>query len=119
MDYRSEIIMQARGGSADFEDVPTIAAGSFTDTYFSADLPLPAELTAGISYKASDKWLFAFEYNYTKWNVYKSLDVDFDNALPTSINPRNYKNIYLKKLKEFHRVMYLKVLLYFLNILNF
>lgn len=93
MDYRSEIIMQARGGSADFEDVPTIAAGSFTDTYFSADLPLPAEFTTGISYKASDKWLFAFDYNYTKWSVYKSLDVDFDNALPTSINPRNYKDV--------------------------
>jgi long-chain fatty acid transport protein len=24
--------------------------------------------------------------------VYKSLDVDFDNAIPTSFNPRNYKN---------------------------
>ena len=93
MDYRSEIIMKARGGSADFEDVPTIAAGSFTDTYFSADLPLPAEFTTGISYKASDKWLFAFDYNYTKWSVYKSLDVDFDSALPTSVNPRNYKDV--------------------------
>ena len=93
MDYRSEIIMKARGGSADFEDVPTIAAGSFTDTYFSADLPLPAEFTTGISYKASDKWLFAFDYNYTKWSVYKSLDVDFDSALPTSANPRNYKDV--------------------------
>ena len=93
MDYRSEIIMKARGGSADFEDVPTIAAGSFTDTYFSADLPLPAEFTTGISYKPSDKWLFAFDYNYTKWSVYKSLDVDFDSALPTSVNPRNYKDV--------------------------
>ena len=93
MDYRSEIIMEARGGSAEFADVPTIAAASFTNTTFSADLPLPAELTAGISYKPSDKWLFAFDYNYTKWSVYKSLDVDFDNALPTSINPRNYKDV--------------------------
>lgn len=92
MDYRSEIIMEARGGDATFADVPAIAATSFTNTTFSADLPLPAELTAGVSYKPSDKWLFAFDYNYTKWDVYKSLDVDFDNALPTSINPRNYKN---------------------------
>ena len=92
LDYRSEIIMEARGGSADFADVPAIASGSFTNTTFSADLPLPAELTAGISYKPTEKWLFAFDYNYTKWNVYKSLDVDFDNTLPTSINPRNYKN---------------------------
>jgi long-chain fatty acid transport protein len=91
-DYRSEIIMEARGGDATFSDVPAIAAGTFTNTTFSADLPLPAELTAGISYKPSDKWLFAFDYNYTKWDVYESLDVDFDNAIPTSINPRNYKN---------------------------
>lgn len=92
MDYRSEIIMEARGGSATFSDVPSIASGTFTNTTFNADLPLPAELTAGISYKPCDKWLFAFDYNYTKWDVYESLDVDFDNALPTSINPRNYKN---------------------------
>lgn len=92
MDYRSEIIMEARGGEATFTDVPAIASGTFTNTTFSADLPLPAELTAGISYKPSDKWLFAFDYNYTKWDVYESLDVDFDNTLPTSINPRNYKN---------------------------
>lgn len=92
MDYRSEIIMEARGGDATFADVPAIASGSFTNTTFSADLPLPAELTAGISYRPTDKWLLAFDYNYTKWDVYKSLDVDFDNTLPTSINPRNYKN---------------------------
>ena len=92
MNYRSEIIMEARGGSATFADVPAIAAGSFTNTTFSADLPLPAEMTAGISYKPSDKWLFAFDYNYAKWSVYKSLDVDFDNTLPTSVNPRNYKD---------------------------
>ena len=92
VDYRSEIIMEARGGEATFADVPAIASASFTNTTFSADLPLPAELTAGVSYKPSEKWLFAFDYNYTKWDVYKSLDVDFDNALPTSINPRNYQN---------------------------
>jgi long-chain fatty acid transport protein len=92
VDYRSEIIMEARGGEAIFADVPAIASASFTNTTFSADLPLPAELTAGVSYKPSEKWLFAFDYNYTKWDVYKSLDVDFDNALPTSINPRNYQN---------------------------
>ena len=93
MDYRSEIIMEARGGSATFADVPTIAAASFTNTTFSADLPLPAEFTTGISYKASDKWLFAFDYNYTKWSVYQSLDVQFNNGLPTSVNPRNYKDV--------------------------
>lgn len=92
LDYRSEIIMEARGGSAEFDDVPGFAAATFTNTTFDADLPLPAEITAGISYQATDKWLFAFDYNHTKWGVYKSLDVDFGNTVPTSVNPRNYKD---------------------------
>ena len=91
MDYRSEIIMEARGGSADFEDVPTIAAGSFTDTYFSADLPLPAEFTTGISYKASDKWLFAFDYIFTKWSAYKALDITIYNDNPTPVVSKSKK----------------------------
>lgn len=92
VDYRSEIIMEARGGSAEFADVPSFAAATFTNTTFDADLPLPAEITAGISYQVTDKWLFAFDYNHTKWGVYKSLDVDFANTVPTSVNPRNYKD---------------------------
>jgi len=53
---------------------------------------LPGELTTGLSYQVTDKWLVAFDYNYTLWSAYKSLDVDFHNSLPTSVNPRNYKN---------------------------
>ena len=92
LDYRSEIIMEARGGSAEFADVPDFAKPTFTNTTFDADLPLPAEITAGISYQVTEKWLFAFDYNHTKWGVYKSLDVDFANSVPTSVNPRNYKD---------------------------
>jgi long-chain fatty acid transport protein len=90
--YRSEIIMKARGGSASFKDVPAFAT-TLTDTQFDADLPLPAEITAGISYKPSDKWLFAFDWNHTKWSAYKSLDVTFANGLTPSINPRNYADV--------------------------
>ena len=95
MDYRSEIIMEARGGDATFSDVPAFADASPTlqpNTTFDADLPLPAEITAGISYKPSDKWLFAFDFNHTKWSVYESLDVKFANNPVASINPRKYKD---------------------------
>ncbi|WMW77609.1 outer membrane protein transport protein [Flavobacterium sp. 20NA77.7] len=90
-DYRSEIIMEARGGAATFNDVPGFATAQLANTTFDADLPLPAEITAGISYKASDKWLFAFDYNHTKWSVYKALTVNFANG-NVSNNPRNYKD---------------------------
>ena len=53
---------------------------------------MPAEITAGISYKPSDKWLFAFDFNHTKWSVYESLDVKFANNPNASINPRKYKD---------------------------
>lgn len=94
LNYRSEIIMEARDGSATFSDYPDYAAPLLGQpTTFNADLPLPAELTTGLSVQLTDKWLVAFDYNYTMWSVYKSLDVDFANpAITDSNNPRNYKN---------------------------
>lgn len=92
MNYRSEIIMEARDGDASFSDVPDFAESLLTDTTFDADLPLPAELTVGLSYQVTDKWLVAFDYNRAMWSAYQSLDVKFNNGLPTSVNPRNYKD---------------------------
>ncbi|WP_313806550.1 OmpP1/FadL family transporter [Flavobacterium sp.] len=90
--YRSEIIMEARGGNADFSNVPVLLqqAAGLTDTQFDADLPLPAEITAGLSYNITDKWMIAFDYNRTLWRAYDALVVDFANSAPTSNNPRNY-----------------------------
>lgn len=91
--YRSEIMMDAEDGEADFQNIPNSPAVPFQDTTFDATLPLPAELTAGISYQFDEKWLFAFDYNLVFWGVYESLDVDFgDPNIPDSNNPRNYKD---------------------------
>lgn len=94
LNYRSEIIMEARDGDAIFsDDIPAFAQPGFQNTTFDADLPLPAEVTAGISVQLTSKWLVAFDYNYTVWSAYKALDVDFaDPNIPDSNNPRNYKN---------------------------
>lgn len=93
MNYRSEIIMEARGGDADFNDVPGFVANDprFQDQKFDADLPLPAEFTAGLSVQITDKWMVAFDVNHTMWSTYKALDVKFSNGTE-SINPRNYKD---------------------------
>ena len=92
VNYRSEITMEARNGDATFNDVPAFAQGTYSNTRFNADLPLPAELTAGFSVELTDKWLVAFDYNMTFWHVYDNLTVDFQNSIPTSVNPRNYKD---------------------------
>ncbi|QYA24324.1 transporter [Gramella sp. MT6] len=93
VNYRSEILVEAEGGDADFENIPNSPLTPFSDTQFDATLPLPAELTIGASYQLNDQWLFAFDYNRTFWDVYESLDVDFANPnIPDSRNPRNYKD---------------------------
>ncbi|HET8809040.1 MAG TPA: outer membrane protein transport protein [Flavobacteriaceae bacterium] len=96
VNYRSEIILEAEDGKATFSDVPDspLVPISNGETTFSASLPMPAELTIGLSYTFKEKWLFAFDYNRTYWSVYESLDIDFANTPenPDSVNPRNYKN---------------------------
>lgn len=91
--YRSEITMEARDGDATYADVPAFAAvnPALQNSTFNADLPLPAEVTTGISYQVTDKWLVAFDYNYALWSAYKELRVEIANGT-TSINPRNYQN---------------------------
>ncbi|MHC5308781.1 OmpP1/FadL family transporter [Myroides sp. LJL116] len=93
MNYRSEIKMKAKNGTATFYDVPSFAQALFKDGKITAEMPLPAELTVGASYEWN-KWLFAFDYNRAFWNVYKSLTIDFVDspAIGTSVNPRNYKD---------------------------
>ncbi|RZJ59188.1 MAG: transporter [Flavobacterium sp.] len=103
VNYRSEIIMEARDGEAKFNDVPAFLASNpdpdatvLGNTKFNADLPLPAELTAGVSYEVNDKLLFAFDYNRAMWHAYDALVVDFKQTptsnVPQSVNPRNYKD---------------------------
>lgn len=94
--YRTEIDLEARNESADFDNIPVSLQSSFPDTTFDADLVLPAELTIGLAYKYSDQTTLAFDINRTFWSAYEELTVEFDNAAGTSVNPRNYKdaNIY-------------------------
>lgn len=89
VNYRSEIIMEARGGDATFNDVPAFAQGTYSNTTFDADLPLPAELTAGLSFNVTKKWMLAFDYNRTMWSAYDNLNIKFASGASSS-NPRNY-----------------------------
>ncbi|WP_224483945.1 OmpP1/FadL family transporter [Robertkochia aurantiaca] len=91
VNYRSEIIVDAEEGEADFRNIPSNLQGQFSDGTFNASLPLPAELTFGASYQVNEKWLLAVDINRVFWDVYQSLDVEFSNGL-VSENPRNYKN---------------------------
>ncbi len=90
--YRSLINIESTDGQATFRNFPNSNLSPFQDgtSGFTATLPLPAELTVGISYKW-DKLLLAADYNRAFWSEYKSLDLVFENGVQ-SINPRNYKD---------------------------
>lgn len=90
--YRSEIILNADDGQATFQNIPNSPLTPFEDSPIRAGLPMPAEITIGVSYDYKE-WTFAFDYNRTFWNAYSSLDIEFANPnIPDSRNARNYKN---------------------------
>ena len=104
LSYRSKVDMKARGGSADFQNVPASLQAAFADTTFDADLVLPAELTLGVSFMAGHATTIAFDINRTYWSAYKSLDITFYNSIGTSVNPRNYQNANIYRLGIQHVV---------------
>jgi long-chain fatty acid transport protein len=90
--YRSKVIVKAENGDADFQNVSPNLPNDLSDGSFNAELPLPAEITLGLSYKFSKKFLFAFDYNFAKWSEYEALVVEFDNDANISTSPRDYKD---------------------------
>lgn len=104
VNYRSEVTLEARNESADFENIPSSLQSTFPDTEFDADLILPAELTLGLSYEISDSTTLAFDINRTFWSAYEDLTVEFDNDAGTSVNLRNYKDASIFRIGVQHQL---------------
>jgi len=92
LNYRSKIVLDAKYGRADFYNVPEFLESTLKPAIFSAELPMPAELGIGFSFKPANKLLVAVDYNYTYWSAYEELRIDFKNDLPTSVAIKNYHN---------------------------
>ncbi len=108
VDYRSKMTMKIEDGDAKFSDIPQALAGSFPASgNFSAELPLPANLDAGIAWDISEKFTLAAEVNYIFWSAYDSLIIDFkvnNELLADSRNPRSYKNSLIPRLGGEYRI---------------
>ncbi|MDH5388343.1 MAG: outer membrane protein transport protein [Gammaproteobacteria bacterium] len=96
--YRSKVVLNARDESADFANIPASLQAAYFDTTFNADLVLPAELTVGVSYNLNSDLVLALDINRTYWSAYENLDVQFNNAAGTSLNPRNYNDANIVRL---------------------
>jgi long-chain fatty acid transport protein len=100
--YRSKVEMEVKEGEADFStpSAPPIAS-RFPDTKFDALLPLPANITFGLGFKASDKLTLAADIQRVQWSAYKYLRFDYEtqvNGADFTESPRNYQDSYAYRL---------------------
>lgn len=82
--YRSPIDMEAKDGTVSFDISPALYPSLGLDASgkdsFKATLPLVDEYTIGVTYKVTPKWLLSGDFNYSGWDRYNSLTLDFANA---------------------------------------
>ncbi len=102
--YRSPIDMEAENGVASFNISPALYPNVGLDASgkdsFKATLPLVDEYTVGVTYKITPKWMISGDFNYSGWERYNQLTLDFANAPignqpndPTVlVSPKNFKS---------------------------
>ncbi len=101
--YRSPVNMKAENGTATFNVsqaiYPLLGLNANGQDKFTATLPLAEEYTLGATYKITPSWKISAEMNYTGWEKYEKLTLDFENAPagnqtdPTVlVNPKNFHN---------------------------
>ncbi len=100
LDYRSQVNVKVKDGTADFT-VPASVASFFPTTTFSTQLKLPSTLTLGVAYSFIPKLKVALDINYIGWKSYDSLIIDFaqntDN-LKDIHSARVYQNVFIVRL---------------------
>ena len=102
--YRSPIDMEAENGVVSFDISPALYPNLGLDATgkdsFKATLPLVDEYTVGVTYKLTPKWIVSGDFNYSGWDRYNQLTLDFANAPignqpndPTVlVSPKNFKS---------------------------
>ena len=102
--YRSPIDMEAKKGVVSFDVssalYPALGLDASGKDAFTATLPLVDEYTIGVTYKVTPKWLISGDFNYSGWDQYNRLKLDFANAPignqpddPTVlVSPKNFKS---------------------------
>ncbi len=71
------------------DPISPIAIPDLEQENFVAELPLPANLNTGISFRPIPKLLLAFDWQMVFWNAYDELTLEFDN-LGKQVSQKNY-----------------------------
>ena len=117
LSYRSKLLMKVEEGEAMvdyaslqveqlFGALSKVTGGKVTipplnEGTFKAELPLPSNLSFGVSYRPTERWDVAFDLQYVGWYAYDSLNVVFT---PNVLNgytikaEKNYKNTVIARI---------------------
>lgn len=116
LSYRSQIKMKVTAGDAQINYasseiqallktlgnmVPSYAIPPMDQGTFAAELPLPSNLTLGVSYTPNDRWLVALDLQRVGWKAYDQLAVSFNEKaleIDDIVSPKNYKNTMIYRL---------------------
>lgn len=86
LNWRSKQMMKVKKGEASVlyavdgpvKQMLQQSLDNINNTNFSAEMPMPQILQAGVTYKPSRKLTLAFDAQFTGWRTYKSLNIGFD-----------------------------------------
>lgn len=102
VNYRSQMTMKVKAGDVKLryaneaiEQILQSQIGVLNGGQFTAKMPCAAVYSAGVSYKPIKGLIVAFDAQFTQWNAYKSLDIEFLNDNLNRFNQyieKNYKN---------------------------
>ncbi|AMM50795.1 long-chain fatty acid transport protein, outer membrane protein [Rufibacter sp. DG15C] len=100
--YRSKVDAKVEDGDIILQ-IPDAAPvrAQFKGDKFNATLPLPANLTLGLGYKATDKLTLALDVQRVEWSAYESLRFDFNDVIggqTSSEAQRQYEDSYIYRL---------------------
>lgn len=109
--FRSKVNLKVKAGTAEMqyagEDIktlvqtvnamlPTPVVPPLEEGTFQAEMPLPANLNIGVTYKPNDRLLLSAEAQAVFWKAYKELNIHFNEAalkIEDIYARKNYKNV--------------------------
>lgn len=109
--FRSKVNLKVKAGTAEMqyagEDIkalvqtvnamlPTPVVPPLEEGTFQAEMPLPANLNIGVTYKPNDRLLLSAEAQAVFWKAYKELNIHFNESalkIEDIYAQKNYKNV--------------------------
>jgi len=88
--YRSEIKVNVDGRGKFNPQIP----GFLENSSGEADITMPQQLFAGMSYKGFERWILEAGLRWEDWSCFKQLKVKFDSGMQAPPQPRRWNDTF-------------------------